>query len=80
MARPVRGCPMPQPQQGGTDEPKSNSNIPQQGGHADAMGDEVIADFDLDVDYKPEGSGPEIKAVNKDEENSDAEYAKMELP
>ena len=29
----------------------------------------------MDIDYKPEGSDPDIKAVDEEEENSDTEYA-----
>ena len=76
----MRGCPTSQPQQGGTEEPKTNISVHQQEGQRDATGDKVIADYDLDVDYKPEGSDPEIETVNEEEENCDAEYAKIELP
>ena len=38
-----------------------------------------MADYDQDIDNKPEGSDLDIKAVNKEEENSDVEYAKIEL-
>ena len=80
MARLVRGCLVPWPQQGGTEEPQINISVPQQEGQAEATGGKVVADYNLDVDYKPEGSDLEIKAVDdKEEENSDAEYAKMQL-
>ena len=39
-----------------------------------------MANYYLDVNYKLEGSDPDVKAVNEEEENSDAEYTKMELP
>ena len=43
------------------------------------MGGKAIADYNPDVDYKPEGSDPEIETVNEDKENSDAEYVNMEI-
>ena len=39
-----------------------------------------MADYDLDVDYEPEKADPDIKLVNEEEKDSDAEYAKMDLP
>ena len=41
-----------------------------------------IADYKPDVKYKPEGSDPEMEPVDHEEEeqNSDAEYVKVELP
>ena len=74
------GCLMPWPQQGGAEEPETNVSVPQQEGQADATRGKAIADYKSDVDYEPEGSDPDIKAVNEEEENSYAEYAKMELP
>ena len=64
----------------GTGEPETNVCIPQQGGQTDAMRGKNIADYDPDVNYKTEGSDPDIKAVNEEEENFDAEYVKMQLP
>ena len=46
----------------------------------DATEGKAIANYGLDVNYKPERSGSEIKAVNEEEENFDTKYAKMELP
>ena len=40
----------------------------------------VIADYDPDINYEPEESDPDIKAVNEEEENSEAEFAKIDLP
>ena len=74
MAQPVRGFSVPWPQQGGAEELESNSSVPQ------AKGGKVIADYDPDVDYNPEGSDPDVEAVNEEEKNFDAEYAKMKLP
>ena len=34
----------------------------------------------IDIDQEPEGTDPEIKTVNEEQENSDATYAKMKLP
>ena len=53
-----------------------NVSIPQQEGQADATNCKAIAYYNPDIDYKPEGSDPDIKAVNEEEEDSDAEYAK----
>ena len=66
----------------GDGEPETNSNVPQQEKQADAIYGKAIADYELDVDYVPEGLDPEIKPVNHmlDEEDPDAEYAKMEIP
>ena len=64
------------------DEPESNRSVPQQGGHKDAKGGKAIADYNPDVYYKPEGADSESKPANheKDEQNSNEEYVKMELP
>ena len=58
----------------------TNASVPQQEVQSDATEDEVIADYDPDVDY--EGSEPDNKPVDQknNEENSKAEYAKMEIP
>ena len=80
MARPVRGHLTPWPQLGCTEKPETNISVPQQEEQTNATGGEVIADYDPDVDYEPDGSDPEIKAVNEDEENANEEWAKMELP
>ena len=69
---------MPWLQQGGTDEPEMNISFPQQQEQAYAKRGEAIADYDLDVDYKPDESDPEIKAFDEEEKNSDADYVKME--
>ena len=71
---------MPLLQQGGIEEPETNTSVPQQEEQTDPTEGEVIADYHLDIDYKVEVLSPKIKAVNEEEENSDAEYAKMELP
>ena len=68
------------PQQGDTEEPDTNLRAPQQEKQRDITGGTVVSDYDTDVDYEPQGSNPEIKAVNKEEENSDTEQGKMELP
>ena len=71
---------MPWSQQGGTEEPETNVSVPQQEEQPDAAEGEVIVDNDPDVYY--EGSEPEIEPVAQEEkeENSDAEYANMEIP
>ena len=71
---------MPWSQQGGTEESETNVSVSQQGGQADTTRGKAVTDYDLDIDYKTEGSDPDIKPVNEEKENSDAEYAKMELP
>ena len=76
MARLVKGCPTLQLQQGGTEEPETNTIFPQQEEQTGTVEGKVIADYDPE----PEGSGPKIKAFNEEEENADAEYAKMDLP
>ena len=60
--------------------PETNVSASQQKGEADTTRGKAIADYNPDIDYQPEGSDPEIEAVNEDEENSDAKYVKMELP
>ena len=79
MDRLVRGCPTPQPQ-GGTGKPETNSSAPQQEEQRDATEGKAVADHDIDIGYESERSDPDIKAVNEVEENSEAEYVKMELP
>ena len=78
MAR--KGSPTPWSQKVGAEEPDANVSVPQLGGQADAISGKAIVDNNPDVHYKPEGSDPDIKAVHEEEEKSDAQYAKMELP
>ena len=75
MARPVRGQPTPWPPEG-AEEPDIN---PQQEEQPDATEGNVVADYNLDVDY--EGSEPKNEPVTQEEveKNSNAEYAKMEV-
>ena len=77
--RPVRGCPTSWPPKG-TGEPEAIPGDPQQEEQTDTISGKAVADYDQYVDYEAEGSSPDIKAVNEEEENSDAEYVKMELP
>ena len=70
---------MPLSQQEGTGEPETNVSVPQQEGQVDTTRGEAIADHNPDVVYKPERSDPDIKAVDEEKENSDAECAKMNL-
>ena len=51
------------------EEPETNISVPQQEEHRDAREGDIIADYDLDIYYEPEGSQPEIKPVNEEEEN-----------
>ena len=76
----MRGCFTPRLQQGGTEEPETNPSLPQQEEQPDATECKLVADYNLDVDYEPEGSVSYIKAVDEEEANSNAEYAKIELP
>ena len=54
MARPVRGHPTPWPK-GAPEEPETNPSVPQQEEQSDTREGKVIADFNPDVDYEPEG-------------------------
>ena len=81
MARTMRGHPKAWLQPEGAEETQKNINVPWQEESSDAAEDESITDYELDVDYKPEGSDPEIKADAQEEErNFNAEHIKMELP
>ena len=79
MPRTMRGCPRPWLQQKDIEEPETNSSVPQHEEQIDAAECEVLADYNSDINYKPEGSDPDIDAVHKEEENSYAEYVKMKL-
>ena len=61
----------------GAEEPQTNISVSQQEEQTNAAEGKVIADYEPDVDYKPEGSEPKIKPVKEVEENSDAEYLKL---
>ena len=78
----MRGCPTVQLKQEGIAESETNPCVPHQEEQADSMESKVIADYTLDVYYKPEGADSESKPANheKDEQNSNEEYVKMELP
>ena len=80
MAWPVRGCTMLLSWLGGIEEPVTNVSVLQEEEQADTTRGKAIGDYNLDIDYEPKGSDPAIETVNKEEENSDSEYAKMELP
>ena len=82
MASTMRGHPTARLQPKGTEETETNTSVPQEEEQADATESKVIANYKLEVDYKPERSNPEIKPVNHVEEgmmHSDTEYAKMEI-
>ena len=79
MARSVRGHQAPWTPEG-TCEPDTNISVPQKGGQRVTKERKAIANYDLDIDYKPERTDLGIKAVHEEEEDSDAEYKKMELP
>ena len=74
MARPVRGHPTPRPQVG---EPERD---PQQEEHPDTAEGKVIVDYDPDVDDEVAEPKVEPHAQEQREVDSDAEYAKMEMP
>ena len=57
MVRPVRRCPMSQSQQEGAEESETNPNVPQHVEQPYATENEVIEDYNLEVDY--EGSDPD---------------------
>ena len=78
MARLVRGCPTPQPSEG-AGEPETNSSVPQQEEQPDASEGKVIVDYDLHIDYERSDPKNEPVAQEKKDENSDAEYANMEV-
>ena len=78
MVRPVRGCLTAWLQQEGAEDPQTKPSVPWQEEQPEATEGKVIADYDLDVDYESEGSDPEIKPVDEEDENSDTEYVKME--
>ena len=79
MAKPMRRYTMPQSWQGGTEEPETNTSVPQQEKQPDAAEGKVIIDYNPDVDY--EGSEPKNEPVawEEKEENSDTEYANIEM-
>ena len=74
------GCLTARLQLEGAEDSKTNPSIPQQKEHPNAAEEEVIADYKLDIDY--EGSEPKVEpnAQEEKEENSDPEYATMEIP
>ena len=81
VAKTVRGSLTAQSQPEGAGEPETNTSVTQQEEQADTIDGKAIADYMLDIDYKPEGSDPEIKLVNQvqEEEDPNAKHAKMEI-
>ena len=67
---------------GGMGKPETNPSVHHQQEQVNSKEGKVIADNELDIDYKPKGLEPDIEPVDHEEEdmNSDAEHAKMELP
>ena len=62
-------------------EPETIPSVPWWEEQTDAIEVEVIVEYKLDIGYKPEGSDPENEPdAQEDEDNSNAEYAQMELP
>ena len=82
MPRTVRGCLKAWSVQEGTAESKNNASVPHLEKQADSKEDQVIADYELDVNSKPKGSdsNDKLDAQEEGEENSKAKYAKMECP
>ena len=79
MARTMRGCPTAWSPEG-MEDPETNPSFPQQEEQSGTAEDKVTVDYDPDIDY--EGSDPHNESVAQDkkEENSDAEYANIEIP
>ena len=63
MARPVKGVLIPQPQ-GGIEESETYPSVPWQEKQRETLEGNVVSDYNLDLDYKPEGSDSYIKAVD----------------
>ena len=80
MAMTVKGCLTAQLQHEGAEEPETDPSVHQQKVQEDAANDKVIKDYKLDVDYKTEGSDPEIVDHVEEKVNSHAEFMKMEPP
>ena len=70
MARLVSGHPTHLPPES-TGEPETNPSVPQLGVQRDTREGKAIAEYNMDVDYKSQGSDLDIKAVDEEEENSD---------
>ena len=79
MTRPVRGCLPPWPLES-VAEPVTNPSVPQQEKQPDITQNEVIVDYDLDIEYEVSEPKNEPVAQAEEEENSDAEYAHREIP
>ena len=80
MARTMRRCLTAWSQPEHAEEPETNPSAPQQEGWPDAAKGKVIVDYGPNIDYA--GSEPKIELVAQEEkeENSNAEYANMEIP
>ena len=76
MTKTMRGCLTAWSQTEGTEESEKNPGVPQQEEQPDTTDGKVIVVYNLDADFKPEGSDPEIEPVHheEDNENSYAEY------
>ena len=75
----MRGHPTSWPPEG-TDESKTNPSVLQQEEQPDSAEGEVIVDYDLDIDCEGSKQKNEPIAQEEQQENSDAEYANMEIP
>ena len=58
MARTMRGCLSAWSQQEGAAEPQNNASVMQLEEQTDAKEGEAIVDYELDIDYEPEGAVP----------------------
>ena len=78
MAMTMRSCQTTWLQQEGTVEPQKSPSVLQIEEQADVEEDDIIVDYNLDVDQKPEEPDPNDEPDNqeKNEDNSDTEYAK----
>ena len=70
MARIMRGCLTAQYQPEGAEVPETNPSVTKH---------EVPVDYDLDVEFEWSKSKNEPVAQKEKEENSDTEYANMEI-
>ena len=75
----MRGCLTAQSQPEDKEEAERNPSVLQQELQPDTTEGEDIAKYDLDVDYQQSEPKNEAVAQEKKEENSHAEYAKMEI-
>ena len=83
MARAMRGCLTAWLQQEGAAKSWNNVSILWLEEQADAKEGKVMVYYKPDINYEPEGSDPNDEPDaqgEEEEENSDVEYAKVEIP